>query len=227
MKRLAESGGERPAVLRLLVACGAVGPLLFISVFLIAGATRADYSAVRHPVSSLSIGHRGWIQVANFIVTGSLLLAFSAGLRRVLRRHGGWVWGPLLVGLAGIGLIGAGIFVNDPLNSYPPGTPPVPVERTFHGRLHDLFGIPVFLGLPIACLMFSRQFGKWDQRRWAVYSALSGVAMLAAFVLAAMGFGQVPRFGDLAGLFQRLSLAVGFGWIALLAVHVLRDRSRG
>ena len=40
---------------------------------------------------------------------------------------------PTLVGLAGIGLIGAGIFVTDPLNGYPPGTPLIPIRRTAHG----------------------------------------------------------------------------------------------
>jgi len=106
------------------------------------------------------------MQRANFIITGLLVLAFSIGLRRVLRRPSGSVWGPLLVGLAGIGLIGAGIFVTDPLNGYSPGTPLIPTERTTHGILHDLFGIPFFLGLPIACFVFARLFARWGQRSW-------------------------------------------------------------
>jgi hypothetical membrane protein len=40
--------------LRLLLVCGAIGPLLFIVVFLIEGATRPNFSGWHHFVSSLS-----------------------------------------------------------------------------------------------------------------------------------------------------------------------------
>jgi hypothetical membrane protein len=166
------------------------------------------------------------MQAANFVITGLLLLAFAIGLRRALRPFGGAVWGPLLIGSAGIGLIGAGIFTADPLNGYPPGTPLVPTVRTVHGSLHDLFGIPVFLGLPIACFVFSRRFARLSERGWAAYSALSGLMMLVTFVLAAMGLNQMPGFADFAGLFQRLSIACGWIWITLLAVHMLRAPSQ-
>src|SRR5512138_1322849 len=106
-----------------LLACGVIGPILFITVFLIEGANRPNYSPLRHPVSSLSYGDWGWMQRTNFVITGLLLFAFTIGLRRVLRSLKGSVWGPRLIGLASIGLIGAGFFVADPLNGYPPGTP--------------------------------------------------------------------------------------------------------
>jgi hypothetical protein len=35
---------------------------------------RPDYDPMRHPVSLLSLGDAGWVQVAIFIVTGTLLL---------------------------------------------------------------------------------------------------------------------------------------------------------
>lgn len=222
----AEGIGEQPSGLRLLLACGVIGPPFFIVVFLIQGATRAEYSPLRHPVSALSIGELGWIQAANFVITGLLLLAFAVGLRLALRPSRGSFWGPLLVGLAGIGLIGAGLFTADPINGYPPGTPLVPTQRTAHGLLHDLFGIPVFLGLPIACFVFTYRFARLGQRGWAAYSALSGFAMFVAFVLAGMGFGQVPGLAEFAGVFQRLSIAAGWAWIALLAVHLLRTPAR-
>jgi len=214
--------GEQPAVLKLLLACGAIGPLFFITVFLIEGATRGEYNPLLHPVSSLSIGEYGWMQSATFIITGFLVLAFAVGLWRTLRPATGTVWGPLLIGLAGIGLIGAGIFTSDPLNGYPPGTPLIPVDRSAHGRLHDLFGIPVFLGLPIACFVFSRLFARLGNRGWAAYSALSGFAMLLTFVIAGLGFRQRPGFADYAGLFQRISIILGWTWITLLALHLLR-----
>jgi hypothetical protein len=38
-----------------------------------------------------------------------------------------------------MGLIGAGIFVADPLNGCPPGTPVIPIERTMPG-MHRFMG---------------------------------------------------------------------------------------
>jgi hypothetical membrane protein len=69
----------------LLLACGVIGPLLFINVFLIEGATRPGYSAWRHSVSQLSLGEQGWINSVNIIVCGLLMLCFAIGLRLVLR----------------------------------------------------------------------------------------------------------------------------------------------
>lgn len=130
---------------RILLVCGATGPPLFVIVFLITGARRPDFSPLRHPVSSLAFGESGWTQRANFAVTGGLVRAFAVGLRRSLRRrYDAGVWMPLIIGLCGVGLIGAGAFVADPLNGYPSGTP-LPADRTTHGALHDLFGVPVFL----------------------------------------------------------------------------------
>jgi Protein of unknown function (DUF998) len=103
-----------------LLLCGAIAGPLFVAAFLIEGATRASYDPLRHPVSSLAFGDSGWTQRTNFLITGLLTLAFAVGLRRALRTLGGSTWGPLLVGAYAIGLLGAGIFVADPMNGYPP-----------------------------------------------------------------------------------------------------------
>ena len=97
----------------------------------------------------------------------------------------------------------------------------VPAVRTVHGRLHDLLGLPVFLGLPIACFVFSRVFARLGERGWAIYSALSGFLMFVAFVLAGMGFSQNQSLVNVAGGFQRLSITIGWNWMTLLAVHLL------
>src|SRR5712691_8785992 len=146
MPTSAKGNGEQKFPFRLLLACGAIGPLLFIVVFLIEGATRADYNPLRYPVSSLSIGDLGWIQAANFLMVGLLLFAFALGLRRALRGESGGTWGPLLIGLAGIGLFGAGIFTSDPIFGYPPSAPLVLAQYSVHGHLHDLFSVLLFVG---------------------------------------------------------------------------------
>ena len=209
----------------LFLLCGAVAGPFFTVVWLIQGLTRSGYDPMRYAISSLSIGELGWIQIVNFLITGSLILAFSIGLRQILREPSGSVWGPVLIGLVGVGLIGAGLFVSDPLNGYPPDTPVIPTERTTHGILHDLFGVPVFLGLPIACFVFTRLFARRGERNWAWYSRLSGIGMFAVFIIARLGFRMLETYPALAanfGTLQRITLIIGFAWLTLLAFYMLK-----
>ena len=215
--------GEQSMATRLLLVCGVIGPLLFIIVFLIEGATRADYNPFRYPISSLSIGAMGWTQATNFLLLGALLVAFAIGLRRALRGSRGGLWGPLLIGLAGIGLFGAGIFTTDPIFGYPPDAPLVLAQYTVHGHLHDICSVLFFAGVPIASFVFCRRFATSGERGWALYSLLSGIGMLAFFALAAVGFDQNPGLVSVAGVFQRLSISVGLIWVALLALRFLRN----
>jgi hypothetical protein len=210
---------------RALLACGIVGPLLFVVTFLIEGAVRADYNPFQHPVSSLSLGPYGWLQAANFIVSGLLVVAFAIGLRPAVRKFGAGFWTPLLVGLVGLGLFGAGFFATDPISGYPPGTAPLLAARTVHGVLHDLCSTPVFTALPAACFVVAYRWGKAGLRRWAVGSLASGVLMLGCFVLTSLGFQQNPAFVAIGGLLQRLTLIIGLGWLVAVAFYLLRPRS--
>ena len=45
-----------------------IGPALFVVTFTIEGCLRPGYRAREMFVSELSLGPRGWIQIANFIV---------------------------------------------------------------------------------------------------------------------------------------------------------------
>jgi hypothetical protein len=209
-----------------LLLCGMIAGPLFTLAWLVEGATRANYHPLRHPVSSLALGDLGWTQIANFIVAGLLTLAFAVGLWRALRPRGGSTWGPLLIGAYAIGLLGAGIFVTDPVSGYPPGTPDQLIEySSVHAALHDLFSIPTFVGLPIACFVFARRFVGWGQRGWAIYSTVSGLAFAVMFLLASAGFAQAAGQVDLAGLFQRITITIGWSWLTLLAIRLLNARS--
>jgi hypothetical protein len=221
------AGAARHAVrTKTLLACGAIAGPLFTAAWAAEGATRAHYHPLRHPVSSLELGDLGWTQQANFLVAGGLTLAFAIGLRRALRPLGGSTWGPLLVGAHAVGLLGAGIFVTDPVSGYPSGTPDhLEAYGSTHAALHDLFSVGTFIGLPIACLVFARRFAGWGQRGWALYSAATGVVFAVAFVLTSMAFNQAETLVELGGLLQRLTITVGWTWLTLLAVHLLRGLS--
>ncbi|MEU7898542.1 DUF998 domain-containing protein [Nonomuraea sp. NPDC049152] len=194
--------------MRLMRVCGAVGAVLFVVAFLVEGATRGDgYDPLMHPVSSLAIGDLGWTQTTNFLVTGLLMLAFAISLRGTSR------WGLALMLAFAVGLIGAGIFVTDPVNGYPRGAP---TTSTTAGTLHDLFSMLVFAGLPIACFVYGRRFIGWGRPGWAAYSITTGVVFLAGFLLTGAGFSGTEGLTDIAGLLQRLTLVVGLTWVALL-----------
>src|SRR5262249_45396898 len=151
---------------------------------------------------------------------GLLTLAFAVGLRRRLPPPGGSTWGPLLVGVIALGLLGAGIFVTDPMNGYPPGTPDLPLQYSIPGRLHRLFSAFVFLGLPIACFVFARLFARQGGRRWMSYSALTGIAFVILFIVTSAAFAQVAGLANDAGLLQRVTLSIGWAWLTLLAIYM-------
>jgi hypothetical protein len=204
-----------------------VGPLFTLAWFL-EGATRTDYNPVRHPVSSLALGEYGWTQVANFLVCGLLSVAFAVGLWRAVRPWGGSTWGPVLVAAFGIGLVGAGIFVTDPVSGYPPGTPHLLEEySSVPAALHDAFSVPVFVGLPAACFVFARRFRGWGRPGWSLYSLVTGLVFLVGFVLASLAFGQVPGLVEVGGLLQRATITIGWTWLTLLAIDLLRHRPAG
>ena len=74
--------GARQGWTRRLLRCGVAAGPVFVAVFLFEGAVREGYRPLRHPVSSLALGSRGWIQAANFAVAGTLFLAAAKGLAR-------------------------------------------------------------------------------------------------------------------------------------------------
>jgi hypothetical protein len=205
-----------------LVAGVLAGPV-FVITFLIEGATRAGYDALRQPVSSLAIGEPGWIQQANFFVTALLTLALAAGLRPALRASGRRSGAaPILVAIMGIGLAGAGAFVADPYNGYPPGTPLIPVERTTVGVLHDMFSALLFGGFAVLFIVLGRRFLRQRRTGWAWYSFVSAVAFVVAFALTSVGLNQVEGLANIAGLWQRTTLVIGFTWLSVVSLHLLR-----
>ena len=205
---------------RALLRCGVVAGPVFVTVFLAEGAVREGYRPLRHPVSSLALGPRGRVQSANFAVTGTLILAGAAGLARagdaVTARAA-----PGLIGAAGAGLIWSAAFTTDPVSGYPPGTPDAPARPTRSGTAHNLGAIPVFAGMPAAALACSWRSWRAGQHRFGACSAASAGTMLATAALASAGFAQAPRLVSLGGLFQRISIIAGFGWLTALSAQAL------
>lgn len=209
---LMQDRASSPLGSKTLLACGVLAGPLFVLGFVLAGLGRAGYDPLRHPISSLAIGPEGWPQTINFLLTGGLLLAFAFGLRGKLVSGPGRVWGIRWLRVVGIGFLGAGVFCTDAVYGFPPEQPLALAQFTWHGHLHDLFSLLVFVGLPVACFVFARRFWQAGRRGAGWHALVSGVLMLAFFVMAALGFKQLPGWVELAGLFQRLSLVSGLSW---------------
>ena len=214
--------GPPQAWTRTLLRGGVAAGPLFVAVFLLEGAVRDGYRPLRHPVSSLALGPRGWIQAANFAVAGTLFLAGAAGIARAGDRAARSRAAPALIGAAGAGLLGSAVFTTDPVSGYPPGTPDALTQPSAVGTAHNLAALPVFLGLPAAALACGWQSWRAGRHRFGLYRAGTAVTMLTAMALAGAGFGQAPRLAHLGGLFQRASIITGFAWLTALSARALR-----
>lgn len=71
-----------------LLTCGAIAGPLFIGTVLIQDYVRPGVRPREQPLSLLTLGNLGWIQIAAVVVTGLLYIAGAAGLRRALHRVG-------------------------------------------------------------------------------------------------------------------------------------------
>lgn len=200
---------------KVLLTCGVVAGPLYVIVGAIEALTRKGFDPTRHDLSLLSNGKLGWIHISLLVLTGMLVIAGAIGMRWSLHGGRGGTWAPRLLGLYGLGLIGAGVFVADPMNGFPPGTPADANAVSWHALLHFVSGAIGFLGLIAACFVFARRFAATGQGRWAAYSAVTGVFYFAAFFGIATGSqqgGAVLTFVVLA-----FTAAVVFGWVWISA----------
>jgi hypothetical protein len=204
------------ATTRALLAGGVIGGPLFIIVAVLQEFTREGFDPKRHALSQLSTGDLGWLQIANFIVSGLLFVACAVGMRRVLHPGRAGTWGPWLFGAFGVALVWGGVFVTDPVNAFPPGTPDgVPDQLSWHGALHTIAPVVAGIALTAACFVFARRFAGLGQRGWVAYSVVVPVLYLI------LGFAAFPAEDF------RLMLVGGaliWSWASVVALKLLRER---
>ena len=200
-----------------LLFCGVILAPLFYAVVLVQAFTREGFDIRRAPLSLLSLGNLGWIQIANFILAGLLALACALGIRRALAGRSGGTFGPLLMVTYGLGLIVAGVFHPDPGYHFPPGVG-APAEMlpvmSDHAKVHSLGFVIVVLSLIAACLVFARGFRSRGQRGWSVYSATTGIVtpVLLVSTIATNTVGLIIVMG-----------MVSFGWVSVVAARLRSD----
>lgn len=206
---------------RTLLTGGVLAGPIWVAVALAQGLTREGFDFRRHPVSVLSNGDLGWLQIGNFLLAGLLCLGAASALRRVSHPDLGPVSGPWLLGQYGLGLVLAGVFVADPMDGFPAGTPRGVGEMTWQGTAHFAAGAIAFTALIAACLTAARRFAHCGERTWAAYSGATGVAFAAAW-LALIGSAGHP----VAMVAFALAVVAGWAWVSITLRRALGDRGR-
>jgi hypothetical membrane protein len=202
------------ATTRGLLTCGVIAGPLFVATAVAQILTRDGFDLRRHPLSLLSVGEHGWIQVTNFILAGILSILFSMGMARVLTDGPGSRWGPRFCALFGIGLVIGGIFKADPALGFPVGAPEgYPSHLTSHAMVHAFAPPLAFLSLIGGLLVIARRFAAEGLRRTAVVSRVAAAVCLVLSVPVGPGF-SVRLF---------VAVAVAFACVAGYALYLLRQ----
>ena len=202
-----------------LLACGAVAGPLFIVVAVIQALTRTGFDPSKHPLSLLSLGGAGWIQITNFVLTGLLFVAAAVGMRRALRPGRAGTWGPRLIGAFGVALVAGGVFVSDPGLGFPVGAPEgIPDEMSWHAMVHAAAPVIGFLALSLSCFVFARRAFARQQRGWAVFSVAIGIGIQALGVMSNATLNFLPLGA---------AMVLGFGWASAQAARLLAEHRAG
>jgi len=203
-----------PARTRTLLTLLAAASPLWASVSLAQAFTREGFDLTRHPLSMLSTGSLGWLQITNFLLCGALTAAGALGLRRALHGSPGGTWVPRLVAVYGLGMMAAGVFVMDPGDGFPAGTPMgAPTTMSWHALLHMASGSVSFIALSAACFVLARRFARAADRTGAVLSCLAGSAVALGTVWAMSG-------SPAGSLVLAVGIIVGMLWISTVAARL-------
>jgi len=200
---------------RILLTGAVVATPLFIALWAVQAFTRDGFRPTYHPMSLLSLGDGGWVQVVNFVVVGLLVIGGGVGLGRTLGAGRLPRWIGALVVLMGVGLVVAGVFVTDAGAGFPLGSPAGAPVMSWHGAVHQVGFLLTQLAFVAAGIVLAVTFARGRRRRWAG----ACIAAVAAAVL-------VAALGDPETLAIRLvvSSAIELGLVSAVALASLLER---
>jgi hypothetical protein len=205
---------------RLAAWTGILGSALFVAVFTIEGLIRPGYEPLKMYVSALSLGGRGWIQITNFLVFGSLLFLFTRGVAAEFQ-----VGKASRGGLVLLTIIASCYFISGPFVMDPTGTPQN--LATLHGTVHGIAGAIVFVLMPITCFVYLRRF-RIDPKWHSLYgwTLVLGTISAAGSVLLTL-FTKFPDLQNILvnwlGMIQRTAIVPFMVWVFIFALISLKN----
>jgi hypothetical protein len=190
-----------------------VGPF-YLAVGLIQAVVRDGFDLKRHALSHLANGPGGWVQTANFVLSGLMVIAAAVGIARVLgpkRRALSWFLGGF-----GASMLVAAAFPADPVDGFPVGTPvgdPTSISTT--GLVHFAAGGLGFVLLALSCFTAAWVMSRRNAASLARLSLLGGLAVAVGF------FG--PFVGLPFGVFGIwVAVVVGWVWLVVMSLRLSR-----
>jgi hypothetical protein len=198
---------------RVLLAAGAVGPVLFWLLGGVVALTWPGYDPIAGSISSLVNAPLGMLQTFAFLGGAVLAVAWAVGAGRVMGatpRDRGLVRGLFLLQASVV--LAFAMFPTDP-----DGTP-----TSFVGLLHLATFFAYAIVTPITLIVVGRVFRR--DPRWtsaASPTVLAGVLMAASTVLAPVVLGG-PLYPWL-GLLERIYVGIPAAWQIVVAVRAIRE----
>lgn len=200
-----------------LLGYGVTAGPIYILVVAAQAAMRDGFDPGRHAASQLANGDFGWIQIANFLVTGAMTIAAAVGVHRALGPDRLSAWGSGLIAAYGAGLVAAGIFRADPSDGFPSGTPAGVGEVSWHGLVHFAVAGVGFMCLVAACFVLASRFARDGERGWAWFSRLTAIVFAVSFLALSSGQG-----GAVTILFFTAAVVLAWAWLAAISVKLYR-----
>lgn len=187
----------------------------YLIVGLVQALTRDGFDLGRHPLSLLMLGEGGWMQRANLLLSGLMVVAAALGFSRAMGRAGSGKRAGILLGVFGLGLIGSGIFPPDAMAGFPPDADQS--TGTLGGVLHLAFGAIGFLCLSMATFRVARWFGLAGSRRLPGFSRVAGAVILLGFI---SGAALANSTAGIVALW--IAVLTGLAWLAVASVGLYR-----
>lgn len=171
-----------------------------------------DVSPVDGFISEYAVGDYGWLMRSAFFAVGLGTFAIALGLRESLTPSRRATAVVILMIIAAIGFVVAGIFDAD--------TPDASgdIENTAPGLVHDLSTFVLFLNVIVAAFLMRGLFAS--EPRW---QALSRAALwfAVAMTVSRIVMLAVPERGP-GGLTQRIFTTIVIVWLAILGGRLRR-----
>jgi hypothetical protein len=198
-----------------LLGWGIIAGPTYVIVGALEMALRPGFNPTRHALSLMSNGDLGWIHILMMFATGVFTILGAIGLKRAKDTSLAKSWAPYLLGVFGLGFIGASFFTADPALGFPLGTPADATQVSWHGMMHFVCGGVGFLGFIGACFSAARSYARDGEKVRSIYAVITGVAFFTAFVGIASGSGNSVTI-----LTFTAAIVLAWAWFTALSINV-------